>query len=469
MATPYVPVGLPPLPAGAIPGSLPFGAAPPAILPYGAPLGFGTQQQQRLKKPQLHPTVVVLTRVPSFLSHSRNLRDWVYSVGAHAKSISYSRDNRSNAYYNASTLLYLKHKKNASSSSSSSFTTTSDDASKYNNTVAVIRMSHSTGAYHVCRLWEQAKRRLLQNVQTEESDVVSEMDAYLLVTTSNDQYVCADPLSKEHDREYLDTFVFPSMYGETLASAASFAPPPAASSLSMAVPPPPPGLPPGTGGTILIPSSFINPPVSAELSDVPQNTPSPQEVEESLVSRLVDACHTIRLKQESMDTLASSSTLAAVDSNPMLLSDNNLNSVSTDLDFKEVEDPSRLDVQKVAAAAGGGQYDEDMDPLNAPAVLEAVAKFKRTLEETSIIVKKKRLDYVDRKIQDFLGPARQRLEQRRQMEMEEEERKKKVAQEEQLRSMALAAGEKNYLFLCHECNTHVDKTIILMIPYFTVF
>ena len=444
MATPYISAGLPPL---TVPGSLPFGLAPPpAILPYGAPL-FGTQQQQqRLKKPQLHPTLVVLTEVPSFLSHSRNLRDWVYSVGAHAKSISYSRDNRSHLYHNASTRLYLKHKL-SSSNTTKPITTSSDDKSK---TVAVIRMSHSTGAYHLCRFWEQAKHRLTENSMSSDANFVPpEMNAYLLVTTSNDQYLPADPLNKEHDREFLDAFVFPNIYGETLSSAASFVPLPPSASMPLPVVSQPmssdlSGMPVPllTTSAALVPSSYINspPPVPSAESDMPANTLSPEEVEESLVTRLLDAYHSIRLKQENMDVSATAQ--GGID--PSNVPDSLLET-NTDLDFKETEDPAssstRLDVQKVAAAAGGGQYDEDNDPLNAPAVLEAVAKFKRTLEETSTIVKKKRLDYVDKKIQEFLAPARQRLEQRRQSELEEEERKKKAAEEDHLRSMALAAGK----------------------------
>jgi hypothetical protein len=39
-----------------------------------------------------------------------------------------------------------------------------------------------------------------------------------------------------------------------------------------------------------------------------------------------------------------------------------------------------IDAQKVAAAAGGNNYDEEADPLNAPAVLEAVKQFRTSLE-----------------------------------------------------------------------------------------
>jgi len=63
-----------------------------------------------------------------------------------------------------------------------------------------------------------------------------------------------------------------------------------------------------------------------------------------------------------------------------------------------VDSVRKLDVNKVAAAAGGGAYDEDIDPLNAPEVLEAVTKFKKALEERDIKNKRKRQEIVDKKL-----------------------------------------------------------------------
>ena len=407
MSTAYLPGGLPP----------PYGAAVPVhpmMLPFGAP------RMVVLKKPQLHPTVVVLTQVPSFLSHSRNLRDWLYSVGSNARSISYSRDNRAAGYHNQSTTLYLKHK----SSSNETVAT----ATSRNNTVAVIRMSHSTGAYHVCRFWEQAKRRMLQDAAGgEDTQHVPEMNAYLLVTTSTDQYLPVDPLNKDLDKEFLDSFVLPSMYGNTLVSAASFIPQP----------------PPPTTTTSSSTDTCMDVPIP----------PSPQEVEESLVLKLIEAYTSIRFKQQTMDALAPS-TFTTITGNI-----DDLNPISSihpdpnDLDFKETEDvnntttnssSSKLNVQKVAAAAGGGMYDEDTDPLNAPIVLEAVTLFKRALEERDVTVKKKRNEYVDLKIREYLISARTRLTAKCLKEKEEEEGKKQrvqeVLEEGRLRTMALAAG-----------------------------
>lgn len=56
----------------------------------------------------------------------------------------------------------------------------------------------------------------------------------------------------------------------------------------------------------------------------------------------------------------------------------------------------KLDADKVAAAAGG-LYDADEDPLNAPQVLEAVKAFRRRLDKTQALQKKKRAELVAKK------------------------------------------------------------------------
>ncbi|CAJ1944545.1 unnamed protein product [Cylindrotheca closterium] len=68
----------------------------------------------------------------------------------------------------------------------------------------------------------------------------------------------------------------------------------------------------------------------------------------------------------------------------------------------------KLDVDKVAAAAGGGNYDADEDPLNAPQVLEAVKAFRRKLDKTHSHQKKKRMEMVAQKLKD-MRPAIKRM------------------------------------------------------------
>lgn len=66
---------------------------------------------------------------------------------------------------------------------------------------------------------------------------------------------------------------------------------------------------------------------------------------------------------------------------------------------KEAAKP--LDAEKVAAAAGGNNYDADEDPLNAPAVLEAVKEFRRKLGKTQSFQKRKRMELVSKKIAEM--------------------------------------------------------------------
>mmetsp|Transcript_22997 Transcript_22997/g.35463 ORF Transcript_22997/g.35463 Transcript_22997/m.35463 type:complete len:489 (-) Transcript_22997:100-1566(-) len=76
----------------------------------------------------------------------------------------------------------------------------------------------------------------------------------------------------------------------------------------------------------------------------------------------------------------------------------------------------KLNVEKLKAAAGGGQYDEEEDPLNAPEVLEAVARFKKQLEERDAEIKKQRKDVVDRRLVDAVKAARARRKKQREEE-----------------------------------------------------
>ena len=57
-----------------------------------------------------------------------------------------------------------------------------------------------------------------------------------------------------------------------------------------------------------------------------------------------------------------------------------------------------IDTHKVAAAAGGNNYDEDADPLNAPAVLEAVRQFRISLETTQTTHQRRRAQLVQERL-----------------------------------------------------------------------
>jgi hypothetical protein len=64
--------------------------------------------------------------------------------------------------------------------------------------------------------------------------------------------------------------------------------------------------------------------------------------------------------------------------------------------------PTLLDTQKVAAAAGGHNYDEDVDPLNAPAVLQAVREFRMSLHKTSAVQQARRVKLVQERLEQAM-------------------------------------------------------------------
>ena len=76
------------------------------------------------------------------------------------------------------------------------------------------------------------------------------------------------------------------------------------------------------------------------------------------------------------------------------------------------DDENKLDVDKLAAAAGGA-YDEDVDPLNSPQVLAAVKVFRERLDQTQSTQKKRRGEVVKQKIKDAKERIRPQMEQER--------------------------------------------------------
>ena len=64
------------------------------------------------------------------------------------------------------------------------------------------------------------------------------------------------------------------------------------------------------------------------------------------------------------------------------------------------DEPKLLDADKVAAAAGGA-YDADEDPLNAPNVLAAVKEFRRKLDRTHGNQKTQRAEMVAKKLNEL--------------------------------------------------------------------
>jgi len=106
------------------------------------------------------------------------------------------------------------------------------------------------------------------------------------------------------------------------------------------------------------------------------------------------------------------------------------------------ESELKMDKEKVAAAAGG-VYDEENDPLNAPEVIRAVLAFKRTLEDRDAKSKKRRVDIINSKLE---AKVKEMIEQGRKErdEMRNGEEKKTAegsAGEAQVPSDAAGVGD----------------------------
>lgn len=71
---------------------------------------------------------------------------------------------------------------------------------------------------------------------------------------------------------------------------------------------------------------------------------------------------------------------------------------------------------KDAAAAAAAAAGDDDDPLNAPEVLEAVKEFRKRLEQTQSVQKKRRVALVHERIQQMIPIMRQRIEQEKEQQ-----------------------------------------------------
>ena len=97
----------------------------------------------------------------------------------------------------------------------------------------------------------------------------------------------------------------------------------------------------------------------------------------------------------------------------------------------------KLDKDKIAAAAGGGAYDEDADPLNAPDVVNAVLEFKRKLETRDVTSRRRRVDIItdrmSKKVREFVELGR--IERRKREELKRQQQQ----QQQQLTDNSAAA------------------------------
>ncbi len=162
-----------------------------------------------------------------------------------------------------------------------------------------------------------------------------------------------------------------------------------------------------------------------------------QQADDNMITSLVDAYRLIEKRQYDLDrnaAAAEGSASAGVGATSASASEtdaeNNNGSTTSTTNASTIEEIKlKLDTAKVRAAAGGGNYDEETDPLNAPEVLAAVAEFKKRLEVTQGGHRKKRRAYVEKRLVGEVKKAKERLvKQRKEMEEEKKRQQEQVAQ-----------------------------------------
>ena len=286
---------------------------------------------------KLNPTTIILTHIPPFLRHPRNLRDLLYSTTT-IKHVFYSCP--------------IKRFSNDNNQ---------DDANE--NVIAVVKFSHSGNALSIVRNWKFVQQKLN----------TCKMKAFLLYAEGS--------ISLHPERSQVDAGMIESVWELTHKGRE----------------------------------------LSTEMGKVAQ------QADDNMINTLVDAYLGIEKRQTELDQAAleegedgTNGMLSNMD-DPNNNNDNNNNDGNNN--NNTTEDSLKLDSAKVRAAAGGGAYDEDADPLNAPEVLEAVKQFKKKLEITQGGFRRKRREYVDNKLKEEIKKAKERLIQRRK---EEEEKKQQM-------------------------------------------
>ena len=362
MAAPPPPVPLPPM------MHLQGAGGPPAPLP----LQSQSQQQSSITTlSKLNPTTVVLTHIPPFLRHPRNLRDLLYSTTA-IKNVFYSCSIKRFANDN--------NKK--------------EDEKE--NVVAVVKFAHAANALSLIRNWKFVREKLNQNShdehktdgeKKEETDndhrKACKINAFLLYTDG--------PISLHPEKSTVDASMIETIWSTTHSQRDT----------------------------------------STDTGKVAQ------QADENMIASLVETYKAIETRQKELDedaantgvdgssgfhlsaTYASTTTSAmddnATNTNPTSGEDGNNNSAPNN---NNEETEIKLDSAKVRAAAGGGAYDEEADPLNAPEVLDAVKQFKKKLEVTQGGHRRKRKEYLEKRFRKEVQVAKERLREMRRKEKE---------------------------------------------------
>jgi hypothetical protein len=165
-------------------------------------------------------------------------------------------------------------------------------------------------------------------------------------------------------------------------------------------------------------SSTMNAFIWYEDGSMPQLYPERSEVDRRMLESLWDTIYSKR-KDDDVGRTAQSADDSMV--NRLIMSYQHLKSTQEQLDrgespqtklYDELKSENKLDKDKVAAAAGGyGAYDEETDPLNAPEVLAAVAEFRKKVDESTGGYKRKRAEYVKKRLDELKQVAKERIKE----------------------------------------------------------
>mmetsp|Transcript_18071 Transcript_18071/g.27079 ORF Transcript_18071/g.27079 Transcript_18071/m.27079 type:complete len:740 (+) Transcript_18071:61-2280(+) len=426
---------------------------PLSTIPPPPPSSSSTPQQSlslssTLSK--LNPTTIILTHIPPFLRHPRNLRDLLYSTTT-IKHLFYSCPIKRFANDTSGSTSASTNATNATSTTSSNTEdggdNTDGDANdndndndtrtikENENVIAVVKFSHAGDALSLIRNWKYVQLKL--NEQYEE---------YLKASNSNSNNTSNNNNNKpktESQSESKPHFKKCAMNAFLLytdgPNAISLHPEKSKVDANM------------------IESIW-------ELTNTQRDVQTDagkvaQQADDNMISSLVDAYRVIEQRQYDLDRSAAQAAAggnigASVGANASASSSSlGVTNVTSNTNTNDASSPSKnaigngnandsnndtieetklkLDTAKVRAAAGGGNYDEETDPLNAPEVLEAVAQFKKRLEVTQGGHRKKRKEYLEKRLSSMIKEAKERLVVQRK-EAEEEEKRRRKMQEEQI-------------------------------------
>ncbi|KAL7531608.1 hypothetical protein ACHAXR_004132 [Thalassiosira sp. AJA248-18] len=177
--------------------------------------------------------------------------------------------------------------------------------------------------------------------------------------------------------------------------------------------------------------------------DVPQSEPTPQDP--TVPYNLLESLTTLRLRYEqAVKDGASKSGISSLSTSVSYINDDQWGGHAAAADGSDEATTLKMDKDKLAAAVGGGQYDEDADPLNAPDVIQAVLAFKRRLEDQNVKGKKRRVEIItermERKLKELLERGRKEREMMRQ---HQELQAQQQQQQQQQQAQLVEGGEKN--------------------------